>query len=233
MNGDVLELPHQRDDALLDQEAQAINKFYVVTDGNRSSSGYSQTWHPHVWRIKCTPLTNSQEYSDVLDKTADDPFGLPMSDNLRNLMGNVGLEMGINDAVIEEAKEYVSGRNFETQHFYVVPGDERGIQFPWIFAGDGVPPNGAILTGSGTAFPENAQEGDYFLRPDYEPAVLFRKEAKKWVRIELDYRKQDWSMAHRLLESFINNTKSAKHDDGTITSEKKALSKAVSPKADF
>lgn len=233
MNGDVLELPHLRDDALLDPDASAINKFYVVTDASRASDGYSQTWFPHVWRVKCTPLTDSQEYEDVLTKQADDPFGLPMSDNLRDLMSNIGLELGINEAVVEEAKVHVAARNFETRQLYVVPGEERGMAFPWVFAGDGDPPNGAVPTGSGNVFPDEPQVGDYYLRTDYEPAVLFVREAKRWVRIELDYRKQDWSMAHRLLESFINNNAIVKHDDGTIATEKQALSKAVKPKADF
>ena len=233
MNGDVLELPHLRDDALLDPDAKAINKFYVVVDAMRASDGYSQTWFPHIWRVKCEPITDRQEYIDVLDKTADDPFGLSMDSNLRDLMSNINREFEITDAVIEEAREHVMQRNFETRQFYVVPGDDMGMQYPWVFAGDGEPPNGAVLTGSGTRFPDNAQQGDYYLRTDYEPYILYQKDGNKWARREVDYRQGEWSMAHRLLKSFINNRATSTHDDGTILPEKTPLSKAILPKSDF
>ena len=73
ISGDVIELPHLRDDALLD-EGKAINKFYVVEDASRATSGYSSTWLPHIWRIKVSPLVNSQEYSDILDKANRTPI---------------------------------------------------------------------------------------------------------------------------------------------------------------
>ena len=75
MPGDVLELPHLRDDLLLNHDRNAINKFYVVQDANRGSEGYSQTWYSHIWRVKVTPLTDTQEYADILG-TADDPNSL-------------------------------------------------------------------------------------------------------------------------------------------------------------
>lgn len=233
MSGDVLEFPHQRDDALLDPDAKAVNKYYVITDANRASDGYSQTWFPHVWRVKCTPITDSQEFKDILNRPVNDIFGLTTTDNLVDIISSIGREEQINDSVIDEAKVHVAARNFETRQFYVVPGDELGTQFPWIFAGDGDPPNGAVLTGSGSSFPQNASEGDYFLRTDYEPHVLYQKKASRWVRLELDYRKQDWSMAHRLLMSFINNQTITTNDDGTTMPEKQPLSKAIRPKADF
>jgi hypothetical protein len=40
----------------------------VIQDGNFASEGFSQTWQPHVWRIKATPLVNAQEYSQIIDQ---------------------------------------------------------------------------------------------------------------------------------------------------------------------
>jgi hypothetical protein len=234
MSGDVIELPHLRDDALLDPEAKAINKFYSIEDATRASDGYSQTWYPHIWRIKCKPLTDSQEYDQILSQNALDPFGLETDTKLRDLMSNVAATMGIDNSVVEEAKTHVSARYFETRQYYIVPGEELGNQYPWVFAGDGVPPNGAQLVGSGNAFPDNASTGDYYLRLDYEPNVLYRKDENgSWIRQELDYRQQDWSMASRLLESFIQNQKTSTLDDGTVIQQKQPLSKAILPKADF
>ena len=38
-----------------------------VTDGNYASEGFSPTWFPHLWRIKCEPLVDSEEFSQILD----------------------------------------------------------------------------------------------------------------------------------------------------------------------
>lgn len=232
MNGDVIELPHQRDDALLDPTAPAINKFYKVTDANRASSGYSATWFPHIWRVKLEPLENAQQYSEIMNKQAQNPFGIDQG-TIHDLMTSVGLEMEINEAVVEQAIETVKARNFETRQFWVMPGEETGGQFPWIYAGDGTPPNGAILTGSGTRFPKEAEDGDYFLRLDYEPHTLFKKDGKRWREQEVDWRRGGWSIAHRLLEDFINNDTVTTFRDGTQAAEKQPLFKAVKPREDF
>jgi hypothetical protein len=238
MNGDVIELPHQRDEYVLGEDKPAINKFYVVEEGSRPAEGYSQTWFPHLWRVKCKPMTASQEYQDILDQNALDPFGLETDKKLQNVMSNVGLELGINAAILEEAKVHVSARNFDTRQFYVVPGDELGTQAPWIFAGDGVPPNNAALVGSGNSFPLTAKEGDFFLRTDYDPHSLFKRIGSKWTRIEIDYRQEDWSMAHRLLKSFINNRDKTmipanQLEPARTFDEKQPLSQAIKPRADF
>ena len=237
MAGDVIELPHLRDDYLLG-DAPSINKFYVVDEATRATEGYSQTWFPHLWRVKCKPMTATQEFDQILQQNAKDPFGLPLDKKLVDIMANVGLELGLNEAIIEEARKNVSARNFDTRQFYVVPGDELSSQFPWIFAGDGVPPNGATLVGSGNRFPQPAAEGDYYLRTDYDPHNLFKRVGSRWTRVEMDYRQQDWSMAHRLLKSFINNKTTTNMPSVGIEparqfDEKQPLSKAIKPRADF
>ena len=69
MNGDVLELPNLKDYHPLDADiSKAIPKYYVVQDAAFASEGFSQTWLPHLWRIKATPLVGAQEYNDILDK---------------------------------------------------------------------------------------------------------------------------------------------------------------------
>lgn len=232
MPGDVLELPHQRDDALLDPDAKAINKFYVVEDATRASDGFSSTWWPHVWRVKVAPMAAAQEYADILDKQAQNPLGFDQG-RIGDLMTMIGKEMQINEQIVEDAKANVHRRNFETRQFWVVPGQETLGQNPWIFAGDGDPPNGAILVGSGTSFPKDAEEGVYFLRTDYEPHALFKRTHEAWRIQELDYRLTDWSAAHRVLHDFINNSKVATFKDGTTAPVKRPLYKTVKPSADF
>lgn len=69
MVGDVLELPHLTDYHPLNETIPVgLRRYYQVTDGNYASEGFSATWMPHLWRIKCEPLVDSQEYSNILKK---------------------------------------------------------------------------------------------------------------------------------------------------------------------
>lgn len=69
MSGDVLEVPNLKDyNPLNSALPQALPKYYVIQDAAFASEGFSQTWLPHLWRIKATPLTDAQEYKDVLKK---------------------------------------------------------------------------------------------------------------------------------------------------------------------
>ena len=69
MAGDVLEFPNLRDyNPLNSALPKALPRYYVVQDSAFASEGFSQTWLPHLWRIKATPLVGAQEYNDILDK---------------------------------------------------------------------------------------------------------------------------------------------------------------------
>lgn len=69
MVGDVLELPHLLDyNPLKEDIPVALKRFMQITDTNYASEGFSQTWFPHLWRIKCEPLVDSQEFSQILQE---------------------------------------------------------------------------------------------------------------------------------------------------------------------
>jgi hypothetical protein len=66
MNGDVLELPNLRDYNPLDSAIpRALPKWYVIQDASFAAEGFSQTWLPHLWRVKATPMVNSQEFNEI------------------------------------------------------------------------------------------------------------------------------------------------------------------------
>ena len=71
MPGDVFELPHLKDEYALNDYRVALKRFYQVTDANYGSEGFSQTWYPHLWRIKCEKLVDSQEFQDILRQPTD------------------------------------------------------------------------------------------------------------------------------------------------------------------
>jgi hypothetical protein len=69
--GDVIELPHLKDEYALNDLNYALKRFYVVEDVNRAAEGFSVTWYPHLYRAKCKPLVDSQEFKDILDGIAN------------------------------------------------------------------------------------------------------------------------------------------------------------------
>lgn len=222
--GDVLELPHVRDDALLDKDSKAINLWMVVTDASYPTEGYSPLWYPHLWRVKAKPLPDAPEYFDI---TRDED----KVDDLVDLLTTHDRDLVIQDAGVAQAETDVPERNAETRHLYVIPGDEFGTQFPWIFAGDGTPPNGAKRADAGTQFPVSPTDLDYFLRSDYEPSQLFQFINNRWTFVEVDYRKT-YNKANRILETHINNDATFTEGGETIK-ERTPISKAVKPRSDF
>lgn len=69
MNGDVLEVPNLKDYHPLDETIpRALPKYYVIQDAAFASEGFSQTWQPHLWRVKATPMVDAQEYQEIINK---------------------------------------------------------------------------------------------------------------------------------------------------------------------
>lgn len=222
--GDVIEMPSLRDDALLGEDSPAINQWFVITDASWPSEGFSATWYPHLWRIKAKPMTDSPEFSDIL-KNEDGDY-----DPLKDFLSTYNKDKETNDAVVAQANETVPKDNLNASHIYVVPGDEFGSQYPWLFAGDDTPPNNSIPAESGTSYPSSATVGDYFLRTDYEPSRLFQYTEAGWKYVEVDFR-QTWNNAHRIMESYFNNDNTFERDGETIP-EKQPINKALKPRPD-
>lgn len=114
----------------------------------------------------------------------------------------------------------------DPRFYYISRSSPRGFGYlAGYLTGDGSAPNG-LPTGSGIAFPSNPKVGDYFLRIDYLPQVLFRWDGNLWVRISQNVRTplylQDGDQSQRA--SFINNSNTTSLTNGTTTTQKQALS---------
>ena len=69
MNGDVIEIPNLTDYHPLNKEIpRALPRYYVIQDSDFASEGFSQTWLPHLWRVKCTPMKDQQEFAQITGK---------------------------------------------------------------------------------------------------------------------------------------------------------------------
>jgi hypothetical protein len=91
MVGDVFELPHLTDyHPLNDTIPIGLRRYYQITDANYASEGFSQTWYPHLWRVKCEPLVDSREFNDILSKpTNTDNFMGPWNKDTSYTFGYV------------------------------------------------------------------------------------------------------------------------------------------------
>ena len=108
MAGDVIELPHLRDDLLLDERKDAINRFYVITDASRPSEGFDPNWWPHMWRCKLGPISDSQEYRDIIGYGDEE-------DDLRNVISTYQDEIDISDGVSIESASYMENSVNDSQ----------------------------------------------------------------------------------------------------------------------
>jgi len=69
MNGDVIEIPNLKDYHPLNQAIpRALPRYYVIQDADYASEGFSVTWLPHLWRVKCTPMKDQQEFNTITNK---------------------------------------------------------------------------------------------------------------------------------------------------------------------
>jgi hypothetical protein len=97
--------------------------------------------------------------------------------------------------------------------------------------GDGQAPNG-YPTGAGISFPQNPQVGDYFLRIDYMPQILYRWDGVLWVRISENVRTETgYGLNDKSLKSsFINDQAQIYlNNSDTFVSEAQPLSSILQP----
>lgn len=245
--GDVIELPHLRDEYALNDKSYALRQFYVIEEVTRPAEGYSPTWYPHLYRFKLKLITDGQEFKDI-EKDSE----------LEKILD-------INDAVIQDAEEDAQLSGYDTQHFYTLSTDENGnvcliradthqidasntrmnvgiddrhchplrSGYQGYLLGDGIPPNGNPF-GCGKNFPEESIQGDYFLRTDMFPNRLFLYNGVKWKKVEDNVRMTLNNTDDRLHQkgTFINNT-NTNEICGEVIPERQSLSEALRPKVDM
>ena len=255
MSGDVLEFPHLKDDYSLDASIPiALKRYYVIEDVNRSAEGFSQSWWPHLLRLKLKTLVDSQEFRDIIgDATA--------SGSVASYMSSYNKEKEINDAILNQAESDSPKAGFNYKQFYVTPIDERGnvrldgansdesissdkqinavidtpasSHYGFYYNGDGIPPNGYVA-GAGTSFPtSNVNKGDYYLRLDFLPNRLFRFDGTRWIKVEDSVRLTTTNNDSRntFKTGFINNSSSATIN-GLTVEQRQSLTDVLKPKAD-
>ena len=255
MSGDVIEFPHMKEDYSLDQSIPiALKRYYVVEDVNRAAEGFSQTWWPHLLRLKMKTLVDSQEFKDIIGDATT-------TGSVANYMSTYNREKTINDQIVAQAEQDSPRAGFNYKQYYVAPIDERGnirtdnvndtdrvssdksvnavidtpasSHYGFYLDGDGVAPNGHPA-GFGISFPNaNVDKGDYFLRTDYLPNRLFRFDGTRWIKVEDSVRITTTNNDSRanFKTGFVNNT-TTDTINGLTVEQRQALTDALKPKAD-
>lgn len=258
MSGDVIELPHLKDEYALNDFDIALKRFYVIEDINRAAEGFSPTWYPHLYRLKLKQIYDSQEYAEILDLPAKEGS----SQTLRDVLSTYEKEMQINNAVVAQAEQDSPESGFDINHLYTVATDDDGTVslqtadqtdldasninvnadeianrpdragYTGYLVDSATAPNGAPF-GFGIQFPRENQQGDYFLRTDFAPNRMFRFDGSRWVKVGDDVRMALSNTLERRTQktSFINNT-ATNEIAGETVPEKQSLSKALRPKTD-
>lgn len=127
MAGDVIELPHLKDEYALDNNAtMALKRFYVVQDVTRASNGFSQTWYPHLLRVKCVPLVDTQEYAEIFDQIQTDSQGNTTGSTLRDLISTYNRNIEINEQIVAQAELDAPLSGYDTHQLYELPVDDNG-----------------------------------------------------------------------------------------------------------
>jgi len=120
--GDVIELPHLKDEFALNDLQFALKRFYVIEEISRASEGFSVTWYPHLYRAKCKPLVDSQEYKEILDGVAGEGSDL----TLRDVLSTYEKEMQITQAVLDQAESDAPKSGYDTSRYYHLQKDTDG-----------------------------------------------------------------------------------------------------------
>jgi len=215
MSGDVIELPHQKDEYALDDSIVALKRFYVVQDVSRPTAGYSPTWYPHLLRAKCVPLVDSQEFKEILDADS----GAEDGSTLRDLLSTYQKNIDINNQIIAQAELDAPKSGYDTNQMFMLPLTSNGLidlengsisnvdassdvpaddasmilkspnmdMYVAYGGGSAIAPNGAPY-GFGITFPSDPSTGQFYLRTDYLPNRLFRYDGKNWVKFQDDVR---------------------------------------------
>ena len=258
LSGDVVEFPHLIDEYALNDYSVALKRYYVVEDVNRAAEGFSQTWYPHLYRVKLKQIYDGQEFSEILDL----PAGDDANNTLRDVLSTFETEMQINNAVVAQADADSAKSGYDTSNLYTLQVDNQGRPelvttdtseldasqadiladrvsqtparegYQGYLLGDNIAPNGESF-GSGIQFPNAAQTGDYFLRTDMLPNRLFRYDNSRWIKVEDGVRMtlSNTDTRSTLKTGFVNNSTTSTIGGDTFV-EKQSLSKALKPKAD-
>lgn len=227
--GDIIEVGFLKDIDLLDPDAQPVNRFFKVTSSQKYRGTYDPHYQMHLWSLSLGNLTDSPEYSEVVngdnESDTEDPNN-PDNQNPNN--STYDKEIEIMDDLLEEAEKEVPYLGTTVHQLYIEVDKETGKPkvYDWIYeawGGDGVPPNqNPNEVKYGMCFPPQPNEGDYFLRIDYEKPRLYYRTGGIWSLVEYDNRPK-WSGIPELLKYIVEDESKFVNNEGELENHRQNL----------
>jgi hypothetical protein len=147
ISGDVVEMPHLKDEFALNDYNIALPRYFVIEDVSRASEGFSITWWPHLYRLKLKKITDSQQFADILDQPITDANGDPTNQTLRDVLSTKGRELEINESIITQAEADTPLSGYETRQFYTLAVDPTNGNPVLTTVDDNTPPPDASTMG--------------------------------------------------------------------------------------
>lgn len=235
MSGDVLELPNLKEFYSLDTTVPvALKRYYVVQEGTRPASGFSPTWWPHLWRVKCTPMVDSQEFAQILNQPVIGTNGKPVLVNgntitYGNITSSETFYQNMNDAIVTQAQNEVPKSGYNTDALYtplfvngnpsqgpLPPGSSPEQKWTGYLVANGEAADGYPVTPA-TEFPDNPTTGEYVLRQDYFPARLYRYSGSIWQYVNTEQRSNIFSGGGQTIrDQYVNQTGTFTNSQGNV-----------------
>jgi len=224
MNGDVIEVPHLRDeDPLNENSTVGLARFYVVNDAFRPASGYSPTWYHHLYAAKLLPITDSPEFKDIFGDGTDE-------NDLTNTNSSRDKELEIMDIILAQTASEVPYIHYDNEHIHDDLSNTKGSFVPYVLE------NGEVVLvdkyqystingetnlndphdqreqpipykdmDSGDAFPDTPTDGMYFKRTDFTPFKIYQYDSSKSQWREYDFGgRKPWVGADQNMARFVN-----------------------------
>jgi hypothetical protein len=124
ISGDVIELPHLRDDFAFNDFDFSLPRYYVIEDVGRASEGFSVTWFPHLYRLKLKRITDNQKFASIFNQQAKDANGDDVpGTSLKDLLSTYNKEIEINTQIVAQAEADAPKSGYETRQFYTLAVD--------------------------------------------------------------------------------------------------------------
>jgi hypothetical protein len=150
-----------------------------------------------------------------------------VQDQLTELMGGKESEFNISDAIVASAAQDDPVGKSLIDHLFGYDYATSG----GIVNRDGTYNHGETIA-SGGEFPNNPNEGDFFIRSDFSPARMFVRRGNKWNRRYDNITDKTWTDRTYNASGFINNEQHTTVVDNQEFKEKQALSDVILPKSD-
>ena len=229
MEGDVIEMPHYRDDAQLDP-AKVTNRFYKVHDSFFAADGYSPIYTRHIWKLRLVPLTDSPEFKDILGSGKD---------SLSEALSTREKELGIMDLIIGQADAEVPYIHWDNEQVFTNEDTHKGGNIVGTHdnARESQPPK-VYTEWSEPGFPTGIANDAWILKTEYSPPIFWQAKVdpktglSTWRQFVYGGR-QPYVGPDQTQADFLNNRDSyVDHNGNKVDSKQSIHDVIVKPKLD-